>query len=121
MSEQSTIPTPHAEEGARIRAARRRAGLSHDKLVKAAGSTRSHLIRLEKGYHKAGPDLLGRIAEATGTTVEALEGSGSAADSDEEAAELMRPLMAALGPYKPALRALFAQIMGDETPPVTTT
>lgn len=52
--------------GRQIRRARKDAGLSHDKLAAAAGTSRQHLIRLEKGEHVPRAELLQRIAEATG-------------------------------------------------------
>lgn len=55
----------------RIRRARRQAGLSHDKLGDALGGvTRQHLIKLEKAKHRPRADLLSRIAEATGKSVD---------------------------------------------------
>ena len=56
---------------ARIRRARRQAGLSHDKLGAAIGGvTRQHLIKLEKARHRPRADMLTRIAEATGKPVD---------------------------------------------------
>lgn len=88
MEQNSTYQPPHADAGARIRSARKRAGLSHDNVISLMGrSTRQHLIKLEQGWHKATPELIAAIAEATGTTVEALEESSAAPQDDEEAAE----------------------------------
>lgn len=57
--------------GARIRRARRALGLSHDALGDLMGGvTRQHLIKLEKGRHRPGLEMLLRIAEATGKSVE---------------------------------------------------
>lgn len=50
---------------ARIRQARRTAGLSHDRLGERAGTSRSHLIKLEKAWHRPGATLLIAIAQAT--------------------------------------------------------
>ena len=83
---QTSITHQYADHGARIRAARKRAGLSHDRLAALVGTSRSHLIKLEKGKHRAKPDMLGRIADATGTRVADLDPS----DEDEEAAARMR-------------------------------
>ena len=56
---------------ARIRRARRQAGLSHDRLGEAIGGvTRQHLIKLEKARHRPRPEMLTKIAEATGRQVE---------------------------------------------------
>jgi len=51
---------------ARIRRARRETGLTLDKLAEAARTSRHHLIRLEKGQHRPRPEMLTKIAEATG-------------------------------------------------------
>lgn len=58
--------------GQRIRFARTYAKLSHDQLGKAAGTSRHHLIKLEKGIHRPKPDMAARIAEATGVPLELL-------------------------------------------------
>lgn len=53
--------------GSRIRKARRAVeGLSHDKLAATVGTSRSHLIKLEKSLHRPGATLLLAIADATG-------------------------------------------------------
>lgn len=71
--------------GKRIRLARKSAGLSHDQLAAKVGSSRSHLIKLEKGMHAPGDSLAKKIAEATGRTVEYLAGEGpDDEDEDEE-------------------------------------
>ena len=60
----------------RIRRARRTAGvdgllLSHDQFgALAGGLTRQHLIKLEKGKHRPGPEMLLRISEASGRSVD---------------------------------------------------
>lgn len=57
--------------GARIRRARKDAGLSHDKLGDLLdGVTRQHLIKLEKARHRPRADMLARIAGATGKPVD---------------------------------------------------
>ena len=56
---------------ARIRRARRYAGLSHDKLGAAIGGvSRQHLIKLEKAQHRPRADLLSKIADATGKPID---------------------------------------------------
>jgi transcriptional regulator with XRE-family HTH domain len=56
---------------ARIRRARKALGLSHDALGKRMGGvSRQHLIKLEKGLHRPGLEMVERIAEATGKPVE---------------------------------------------------
>lgn len=58
---------------ARIKRARKTVvdgGLSHDKFGELCGGvSRQHLIKLEKARHRPGPDMLSRIAEATGRDV----------------------------------------------------
>lgn len=79
--------------GERIKAARQRAGLSHDRLGAVVGTSRQHLIRLEKNTHRPRPEMLARIADATGTTLAELSPDGE--DDDEESdpvAALMRAL-----------------------------
>lgn len=57
---------PVALIGARIRRARRESGLSHDKLgALCGGTTRAHLISLEKAKHRPRVETLLRIAKAT--------------------------------------------------------
>ena len=72
--------------GARIKQARKASGLSHDKLAALTGSSRQHLIRLEQGLHMPGPEMLERIAEATGTAV-----SDLVPVDEEEAAAMADP------------------------------
>lgn len=54
----------------RIRQARKDAGLSHDSLAAAAGTSRQHLIKLEKGQHRPRAGMLTEIAQATGRDVD---------------------------------------------------
>jgi transcriptional regulator with XRE-family HTH domain len=65
--------------GRRIKLARKAKGFSHDVLAGKVGTTRQHLIRLEKGAHMPRPAMLARIAEATDRDVEWFE-----SDDDEE-------------------------------------
>jgi transcriptional regulator with XRE-family HTH domain len=55
---------------ARIRRARREAELTLDALANTVGTSRHHLIRLEKGIHRPRFEMLSKIAEATGRQVE---------------------------------------------------
>lgn len=55
---------------ARIRRARKTMDLSHDKFGALAGTSRQHLIKLEKGLHRPGPEMLLRISEASGRVVD---------------------------------------------------
>lgn len=55
---------------ARVKRARKTAGLSHDRLGELAGGIyRQNLIKLEKGSHRPRLSTLTRIAEATGRDV----------------------------------------------------
>ena len=60
------IEQQRARVGRQIRRARKDAGLSHDQLAERVGSSRQHLIKLEKGKHLPGPRLLTAIARETG-------------------------------------------------------
>ena len=53
---------------ARIREAR--GGVPQDRFADSIGTSRRHLIRLEKGYNRPRAAMLTRIAEATQTPVE---------------------------------------------------
>lgn len=55
---------------ARIRRARRDAGLSLDRVAESAGTSRQHLINLEKGRHRPRPEMLERIAAALGCPID---------------------------------------------------
>lgn len=77
--------------GRQIRRARITSGLSHDKLGSLVGTSRQHLIKLEKGQHLPSDQMLDRIAEATGKTVEFFTDG----DDDEESdamAELLHAI-----------------------------
>lgn len=88
----SKTHTPHL--GERIKSARKRSGLSHDKLGAIIGTSRQHLIRLEKGIHKPRPDLLVRIAEATNTRIE--DFASQPDEDDGEESDVVGALMLAL-------------------------
>lgn len=79
--------------GTKILAARKRAGLSHDKLGAAVGTSRQHLIRLEKGAHVPREGMLARIAEATGQPLSFFEG---ATEDDDEESDPVADLMLAI-------------------------
>lgn len=74
--------------GERIRSARKRAGLSHDRLGAIVGTSRQHLIRLEKGQHQPRDGMLGRIAAATGQPLAFFENGDGPVEDDEEADSL---------------------------------
>lgn len=69
--------------GERIRWARKRKGISQERLADTVGTSRRHVIRLENNEHHPGPVLLARIAEATDTTPSLLE---DGEEEDEESA-----------------------------------
>jgi transcriptional regulator with XRE-family HTH domain len=73
---------PFADNGARIRSARKRAHKSQERLAAEVGTTRRHMIRLENGEHLPSGGLRDRIAGATGESAENLQ---SADDEDEDA------------------------------------
>lgn len=55
---------------ARIKRARKEADLSHDRLGESVGTSRQHLISLEKGKHRPRLEMLTKIAEATGRDID---------------------------------------------------
>lgn len=71
---------PFAQNGARIRSFRKRAGKSQEALAAEVGTTRRHMIRLENGEHLPGGELRDKIAAATGRQPEEIQAS----DDDEE-------------------------------------
>lgn len=78
---------PFRENGAVIRAARKVAGKSQERLASEVGTTRRHMIRLENGEHLPSSDLRNRIAEATGQSAKSIQ---SSEDDDEESDPAMR-------------------------------
>lgn len=61
--------------GARIKRARKSMppqprGLSHDDFGRLVGTSRQHLIKLEKAQHRPGAEMLLRISEASGRSVD---------------------------------------------------
>src|SRR4051794_4973983 len=75
----------------RIVWARKRKGISQEKLAGQIGTSRRHMIRIEKGVHRPGPEFLTRIAEAT-------EQDESFFDDDDEESDLPADLVKALVP-----------------------
>ena len=57
---------PWAAVGARIRSARLAAGFSQEAFATEVGTSRRHMIRLERGDHRPGRPMLLRIAAVTG-------------------------------------------------------
>lgn len=80
--------------GRRIKTARKQAGLSHDKLAKRVGTSRQHLIKLEKGTHLPGPSMLTAIARETEKSESFFTPAGG--DEDEDEADAVTDLVRAL-------------------------
>lgn len=76
---------PFALNGARIKRARGLTGLSQEVFAPLIGTTRRHMIRLERGQHLPGAALRDRIVESTGTE----EQIQSADDEEDESASTM--------------------------------
>ena len=74
-----TVRAPQADDaaGPRIRAARREAGLTQQGLSAAVAVSRQTVIAMETGDYAPSVYLAIKIAQALGTTVEALWGSGA--------------------------------------------
>lgn len=87
----SILEAERKRVGGRIRSARKQAGLSHDKLGAKVGTSRQHLIKLEKGVHLPSDQMVERIAEATGKPLSFFDGS-----DDEEEEDLHGSLVDAL-------------------------
>jgi transcriptional regulator with XRE-family HTH domain len=82
--------------GEKIKAARKFAELSQDQLAERLKSSRTQVIRLEKGRHTPTARTLQRIADATGVDVDYFDVSAEservvngARDDDDEEAEPM--------------------------------
>lgn len=74
----------------RIVWARHNKGISQERLAEQIGTSRRHMIRIEKGQHRPGPRLRARIAEATDQPGEFF------ADEDDEESDPVSDLMSAL-------------------------
>lgn len=90
MSEAKRLP-----RGGRIRWARARKQLSHDQLAERVNSSRSYLIRVEKGKHTPSLDLIARIAVATEQPVDFFTREVNEPE-DEEEADIVRELTNAM-------------------------
>jgi transcriptional regulator with XRE-family HTH domain len=73
--------------GRQIRKARKHSGLSHDQLGGRVGTSRQHLIKLEKGIHLPRPEMLAAIARETGKSEAFFLGDDDADDEESEAVE----------------------------------
>lgn len=74
----------------RIVWARKQKGISQERLAELIGTSRRHMIRLEKGKHKPGQILRSRIAQATAQPEEFFEASP---DEEEEASLAFEALL----------------------------
>lgn len=83
-------PAKYADNGSRIRRARKRTGQSQENFALAIGITRRHMIRLENGEHLPSKALVARIAEATDTP----ETDYESFDGDDEGDRSVRPSLA---------------------------
>ncbi len=84
----SNLLQAHRERvGRRVKAARSDANLTLDGLAARVGTTRQHLIKLEKGQHAPRAEMIQKIAEATGKAP-----SFFSSDEDEEEAQAMHNL-----------------------------
>lgn len=74
--------------GFKIRQARLEARLTLDQLAERTGTSRQHLIKLEKGVHTPRGRMLHAIAQATGKPVEFFD-----ADDEEESPSMENVLL----------------------------
>lgn len=86
----SRTALPFAAIGARIRAARNRAGLSQEAFAGRINTSRRHVMRLERGQHKPSEGMVARIAEVTGAPVREILGDED--DEDSERVTLLVPI-----------------------------
>src|SRR4051812_5444620 len=93
--------------GRRVRTARLSAGLSHDALGVKVGTSRQHLIKLEKGMHLPRPEMLTKIAEATGKD----ESFFTEDDEEDSSLPSHHDMVAVLMPSQ-ALRRLIREEIG---------
>jgi transcriptional regulator with XRE-family HTH domain len=59
--------------GKKLRELRLAHKLSHDDLGAIVGTSRQHLIRLEKGWHRPKDELMEKLASALGVSIEELD------------------------------------------------
>lgn len=72
--------------GRNVRKARQSRGFSHDELGRRVGTSRQHLIKIEKGRHLPGEVLLAKIAEETGVDADSffVDDTPDEAESSED-------------------------------------
>lgn len=76
----------------RIRAERKRAGMSLDRLAEAAGTSRQYLIQIEKGRNHPSTQMLERIAAGLDLPSDVFLGSPSERLKDEQRERLANAL-----------------------------
>lgn len=97
--------------GKRIRLARLSSEFrSHDALAREVGTSRQHLIKLEKGQHLPTDAMLDRIAKATERDVEYFAAEGS--DDDEEP----DPMALAMALFERAVDVAVEKRLAKRTP-----
>lgn len=89
--------------GERIVWARKRKGISQERLAERIGTSRRHMIRIEKNVHAPGPVYRQKLAEALDQKPELFSDDG---DDDEEADSLSLDEM---------LRSYVRRIIREET------
>jgi transcriptional regulator with XRE-family HTH domain len=93
----ATVEAHELSVGKRIRWARRRKGLSQDKLAERVGTTRQVVIRWEKDRHLPNERSRERLAQATGQEADFFaERRASTNEDDDEEAEVVADLLASL-------------------------
>ena len=95
--------------GARIRQARKAAGLSHDALAATVGTSRQHLIKLEQGRHLPRPDMLAAIADATGKPEQWFDQE----DEEERTALTIDQILLELAVANVTTQKLLAEMVAD--------
>lgn len=92
----ATAQPKYFDLGQRIRRARKRAGISQERLAGLVGITRRHLIRIENGEHLPSRELRNRLAESTASPRDELAVDEDDEEADPVANEMSRALMSAL-------------------------
>lgn len=64
----SLASNAYAEEAGTLSAMRLRAGLSQSQLAERAGTSQSHIARIERGHNDPSTDVVVRVAKAIGVT-----------------------------------------------------
>ena len=77
-------PRRWVENGQAITRARKRKGISQERLAEQIGTTRRHMIRLENGEHLPGTILRDRIVAACDVEQGAIRSADDGNDSEED-------------------------------------